>query len=222
MPVNAPSERLADEAYRRIIDMILRGTLPTGTPLQEARLGTTLGMSRTPVREAIGRIESEGLALRKGRILRVGRLTRAEVEGIFILRLELEPLAAETAITLPRSDLDAMEARVRALMDGRSDEDLWAVDNDFHALLAAAAANRAIAEVIGDLRRRTTMFDRAQVPDRYRRGCEEHLGILAALRDGDGPAAAGRMRAHLERARDAILRRLDDLQDHPAPEGQSA
>lgn len=218
----APSESLAAEAYRRIIDMILRGALPTGTALQEARLGQQLGMSRTPVREAIGRIESEGLALRKGRVLHVGRLTRHEVEGIFILRLDLEPLAARMATALPHFAFDAMEARVRGLMDGSSDEDLWAVDNDFHGLLAGAANNRAMSEVIADLRRRTTMFDRAQVPDRYQRGCQEHLGILEALRSGNGDLAAQRMHAHLERARDAILRRLDDLQDQAMAEGPPA
>ncbi|MCJ8140871.1 GntR family transcriptional regulator [Falsirhodobacter halotolerans] len=217
----APSRGLAAEAYRRITDMILRGTLPMGAPLQEARLGAALGMSRTPVREAIARIESEGLALRHGRILRVGDLTPAEVEGIFVLRLDLEPFAAEGATGLPAARLDAMEARVRALLDARSAEDLWAVDNDFHAMLAGAANNRAVAEVIADLRRRTTMFDHAQVPDRYRLGCEEHLGILDALRAGDGAEAAARMRAHLERARDAILARMREVRAH-GPEGRPA
>lgn len=207
---------LAAEAHRRIIGMILEGQLPAGAALQEARLGEALGMSRTPVREAIKRIESEGLAVQSGRFLRVRSLGRPEVEEVFFLRLALEPAAARAAIGLPAETLSAMEARVRALLAGTSDEDLWSLDDAFHGMILEAAGNRAATDVVVGLRRRTAMFDHAQVPERTRRGMEEHLGILAALAARDADAAGALMQAHVTHARDAILRRLDALEQQKA------
>ncbi len=211
-----PQGGLAAEAHRRIIGMILDGSLPSGARLQEAPLGDALGMSRTPVREAIKRIESEGLAVQEGRFLKVRSLPRPEIEEIFFLRLQLEPQAARAATALPGAEIDAMEARTRALIDGRSDEDQWHLDDDFHAMMLGALRNRAVTEVVGGLRRRTCMFDRSQVPDRYFRGFAEHLHILGALRRGDGETAAGLMTNHLTRARDAVLGRLGALEDRKA------
>ncbi|QDL91166.1 GntR family transcriptional regulator [Paroceanicella profunda] len=213
---------LARQAHARIIEMIFSGAIAPGDALQEAKLGDVLEMSRTPVREAIKRIEAEGLAARDGRFLRVRRLTRAEVEEIFFLRGALESYSAGAATSLPAADLDAIEARIRALMDtgpeagspGEEEEEgeeHWRVDNAFHRLLAGATGNAVLLRTVDDLRLRTCMFDHTQVPERFRRGCEEHLRILDALRAADGPAAARLMAAHVAGARDAILARIDTL-----------
>ena len=137
----------------------------------------------------------------------------AEVDEIFFIRLSLEPTCAASAIGIARDELDAMEARVMALMrEGPGDEGrAWDTDNDFHQMIALAAGNRATAKVIANLHRRTAIFDHTQVPARFLKGCAEHLDILDALRDQDGPRAEKAMRAHLEGARDAIFRRLQTL-----------
>ncbi|WP_118137804.1 GntR family transcriptional regulator [Oceanicella sp. SM1341] len=212
---------LARQAHARIIEMIFSGAIAPGDALQEAKLGDLLEMSRTPVREAIKRIEAEGLAARDGRFLRVRRLSRAEVEEIFFLRGALESYSAGAATSLPGPALDAIEARIRALMDtgpeadspGEEEEgeEHWRVDNAFHRLLAGATGNATLLRTVDDLRLRTCMFDHTQVPERFRRGCEEHLAILDALRAADGPAAARLMAAHVAGARDAILARIDTL-----------
>ncbi|MDB6454219.1 GntR family transcriptional regulator [Falsirhodobacter sp. 20TX0035] len=201
---------LAAQARRQIVARIFDGRLASGALLQEASLGQELGMSRTPVREAIKRIESEGLAVRDGRFTRVRKPSAAEVEEIFFLRLQLEPRATRAAVALPEYKLSAMEARVEALVAGRSTEDLWTVDDDFHDMMLIAANSVAMREVVQGLRRRTSVFDAGQVPERYMRGCEEHLAIVVALRTGDGEGAAASMAVHLAHARDAILQRLSD------------
>jgi len=199
-------------AHARIIAMILEGDLQPGDALQAEKLAERLGMSRTPVREAIKRIESEGLAQQQGRFLRVRLLSAAEVEEIFFLRLELEPRAAvSAAAVLPPARFEAMAARVRRLLDGDGSEDLWRVDDDFHAMIAGALHNPTLSGVVADLRRRSCMFDSAQVPARYLAGCHEHLAILAALTQGDGDAAGRLMATHIQNARDAILARLGEL-----------
>lgn len=204
---------LAQEAHRRIIGMIFECTLKSGDLLQETPLGEMLGMSRTPVREAIKRIESEGLAVTEGRFTRVRHLPSAEIEEIFFLRLQIEPFAARSAVRLPPAQVDAMEAQVTALMqNGPQIDDLhWRTDNDFHDMLLQEMGNRSIRAVIAGLRRRTCVFDHTQVPERFLQGCNEHLQILEAVRTGNVDAVEARLTTHLENARDAVLRRVDQI-----------
>lgn len=210
---------LARDAHRRIIGMILEGILKPGDALQEAPLGDALGMSRTPVREAIKRIESEGLVVADGRFIRVRQLGGAEIEEIFFLRLELEPACARAAAKAVLPDIALLEGRIDALIQAgpvEGDETQWHVDSDLHGMIARAAGNHTVADVIMGLHRRTCIFDHTQVPERFLNGCREHLEILAALRDGDGIAAEAAMRRHLVRARDAIFSRLHQIkQQHP-------
>ncbi|OCX66252.1 GntR family transcriptional regulator [Thioclava sp. SK-1] len=204
---------LAREAHSAIIQMIFDGRLKSGDTLGEASLGKVLGMSRTPVREALKRIESEGLAALEGRFLRVRQLQLPEFEEIFFLRLELEPAGAAAAVGTPDTVLDALEADIQVLM-ARSPVDesqQWQVDTKFHDLMAQAGGNSTIAAVISDLRQRTCIFDHSQVPDRFLAGCDEHLQILAAIRRGDGEGAKALMTQHLCNARDAVLDCVGDL-----------
>ncbi|MDH6234593.1 DNA-binding GntR family transcriptional regulator [Mesorhizobium soli] len=210
---------LARDAHQRIIGMILEGVLKPGDALQEASLGEALGMSRTPVREAIKRIESEGLAATEGRFTRVRQLGAAEIEEIFFLRLELEPICARAAAATPPSGTDEIEARIRVLMadgpEAAPDDVQWHIDSDLHGMIARAAGNRTVADVIAGLHRRTCIFDHTQVPERFLKGCEEHLEILQAIRLGDGAAAEAAMARHLTHARDAIFARLHQIQIQP-------
>lgn len=200
----------AHEAYQRIIAAIFEGTLRSGDLLQEAALGEAFGMSRTPVREAIKRLESEGLAVAEGRFMRVRSVTPAEVEETFFLRLELEPLAARSAVRLPPAQVDAMEARVRELMASDPDaNDLQRqTDFEFHQMLGREFGNPVVSRTVSSLHRRTCVFDHTQVPQRFLAGCEEHIEILEAVRSGDADAVESALRRHLEHARDAILERL--------------
>jgi DNA-binding GntR family transcriptional regulator len=207
------TQNLAREAHQRIIGMIFEGVLRSGDALQEAALGEVLGMSRTPVREAIKRIESQGLAASEGRFTRVRSLTTPEVEEIFFLRLELECFAARSAVRLPPAQVDIMEVRIRALMAAGPgiDNMQWQTDNDFHNMLVQEAGNRTIASTIEALRRRTCVFDHTQVPDRFLNSCSEHLAILDAVRSGDADAVEAALRNHINNARDAVRDRLRQL-----------
>lgn len=201
---------LAKQAYGSIIEMILAGTLKPGDLLQEGKLGDELAMSRTPVREAIKRIEAEGLAVQEGRFLRVRTLTVAEVEEIFYLRRVLERHCARNSVTTIPDILDGLERRVLNLQHQGpgEEEEQRQVDDDFHYALARSAGSQMMIRTISDLRRRTCMFDHSQVPERFEKSCQEHLGIIQALRRKDGERAAVLMDEHIVHARDAILARL--------------
>ncbi len=201
------TQNLAKDAHQRIIAMMFDGALTPGDALREAALGDQLGMSRTPVREAIKRIESEGLAFRDGRSIRVRRLPLSEIEEVFLLRLALEPALAPAAVRLAPDRLDQMEARIRALMQAGPDHDdaHWQTDNDFHDLLVEGAGNQTARAVLLGLRQRTCVFDYKVVPERFLEGCAEHLRILDAVRRGQPEAVQAELRHHLQQARDAVL-----------------
>ena len=201
---------LAREAHRRIIGMMFEGELRPGDPIREAALGARLGMSRTPVREAIKRIESEGLAEAQGRSIRVRRLPARDIEEIFFLRLQLEPALAGAAIRLPAARLDAVEARIHALrqVGPNRDDAQWETDDALHHMLAEPSGNRTAVAVLTTLRQRTCGFDHVQLPDRFLQSCDEHLAILAAVRSGQPDQLATVLKQHLVNARDAVLARL--------------
>ncbi|MGM4986041.1 MULTISPECIES: GntR family transcriptional regulator [Rhizobium] len=204
------NQPLAQQAYGKIIEMILSGTLMPGDALQEAKLGETLDMSRTPVREAIKRIEAEGLAEQDGRFLKVRTLTAAEVEEIFFLRGVLESYCIRQATSVPVTLLDELEKRVRHLQrhgPGEEDEQRR-VDDDLHRTFALSSRSEVMVSTIADLRRRTCMFDHSNLPHRFLKSCEEHLEMLDAVRAGDAGRAGILMAEHITRARDAILERL--------------
>ena len=204
------TEPLAKRAYTQIIEMIFSGALKVGDALQEAKLGEQLGMSRTPVREAINRIQAEGLAQKSGRFLRVRLLSPSEVNEIFFLRSELEVYSARMALKLPKAMLEAMRARIEALMQAGPDEgeEHWQVDEDFHRMLTSATHNQTLINMVNDLRLRTCMFDHTRVRGRFLKGNQEHLAILQALEEGDEEQVKTSMVQHIDNAKKAILERL--------------
>jgi DNA-binding GntR family transcriptional regulator len=213
------SQNLAQKAHQRIIAMMVDGVLVPGDALPEATLGAALGMSRTPVREAIKRIVSEGLAVSDGRMIRVRRLLLPEIEEVFFLRLALEPKLARGAVRLAPARIDQMEQRIRRLMaSGPEHRDShWQTDNDLHDLLADAAGNQTARMVLQGLRQRTCVFDHKLLPERFAQGCAEHLRILDAVRGGDPETVQREMTRHLEQARDAVLARLRRVPDRGEP-----
>lgn len=204
------SQNLSQKAHQQIIAMMFDGVLAPGDALREASLGEVLGMSRTPVREAIKRIATEGLAVNDGRMIRVRRLLLPEIEEVFFLRLALEPVLARAAVRLEPVRLDEMEQRIHWLMAVSPEhrDHHWQVDDQFHDLIAGAAGNQTAQQVLHSLRQRTCVFDHKLLPDRFLQGCMEHLHILHAVRAGDPDAVQHHMTRHIEQARDAVLARL--------------
>ncbi len=226
--MTAPIESLEQQAFSAISRMILEGRLRPGDVAGEAGLGGVLGMSRTPVRGALRRLESEGLMVREGRFLRVGRLQLAEFEEIFLLRQEWEPRAAERAADVfaegaaqmtgacgpdRAAQLADLAREIGQLMQDGPGDGLhqWDLDDRLHAGVASALENRGAAQVIASLRRRTCIFDHVQMPARFVPSCHEHLAILEAITRGDRAGAGAAMAHHLSNAREAVLNRLDDL-----------
>ena len=195
---------------------ILRGILPAGARLGEVEIAERLGVSRTPVREALSRLAAEGLVeLAPNRGARVASWTVDELEGVFALRSLLEPqltaLAVPHATAADLDELDHLAARMVELGDRRHDGDLDALvplNRAFHDRLVALAAAPALATALAAavhsplVARNFHAYDAVSL----HRSTAHHVEIVAALRAGDPEWARAVMTAHIRNARAAMVR----------------
>lgn len=211
-----PEKSLSAQAYERVLDMIMSGQAKPGAFFTERRLAEQLAMSRTPLRDALLILESEGLVVRLGpRGVQVATMRIEEfAENLGVRRL-LEPEAARIAAgTIAPDTLAELRQRFETLRDG-SDAgetadrgEVRSADDRLHSAIADAAGNSRLSAIVKTLRRQTLMFDLRSLPERFGDTCREHLAIVAALSAGDGEAAAQAMRDHLDAVRASIVARL--------------
>ncbi|GBQ27401.1 transcriptional regulator [Gluconacetobacter azotocaptans DSM 13594] len=213
---DASIESLAASAYGRLRTFLFSGELPAGALIQERRLAEQLGLSRTPVRDALSRLEGERLLSRNGRLLFVATVSVREIIDILHIRRLIEGDAARMAATrMTTAQIEAIRGAILGMEDGGlvTDDAHWANDDLLHRGIADASGNRELSRLIGELRQRTRMFGLTRLPERFDRGKDEHLAILDAIAARDCNAAEDRMRLHLDRARDAIISMLQGQDD---------
>lgn len=200
----------ADQAYRYLKTAIVSAETAPGTLLHEQQIAAALGISRTPVREAIRRLEQEGLVARHpNRGVVVAPLSIKDVLEIWQLREMLEPAACRIAAArIDRAALAGIEAGLVALK-GREPrledyESHHRADVALHRLVAEATGNALLQQILDTLNGRIARVRMVNSPRRFHRSLHEHLAIVAVLRRGDPEAAAEAMRTHLANARESL------------------
>lgn len=206
----APSgdQSLTQNAYDAVLQMIQSGVLSNGEVVNERRLAEQLGLSRTPVREALGRLEGSEYLRRSGRTLLVNGVELSEILEIMAVRILLESDAARNAAgKMPAAKLADLRQRLMAMTrpDQVTASSHWEVDDYLHLSIAETSGNKLSLRLIGELRTRTRMFGKEMVPTRFESGREEHLAIIDAIEAGDGERAAKAMAQHIEGARYGIF-----------------
>jgi DNA-binding GntR family transcriptional regulator len=204
---------LGDLAYSKLLELFLSGELEPGTSLRERRLAEQMGISRTPVREAISKLAAEGLVTaQENHTPILAKLTVQKFVEILKLRKLLEVEAAGLAAQkgLEPAKADDVRFAIRELVAKRHPtiSEHWRVDDMVHGLISAASHNRLLAHTILDLRRRTHIFSTRQIPERLEPGAQEHLALIDAVASGDVSAARERMALHIDNARAAIVERI--------------
>src|SRR5690349_6876732 len=209
----APETKLSAVAYGALLDMILRGAIAPGEGVTERQIAVRLGMSRTPVREAVRRLEGEGtLERQRSGALVVRPYSMEEFLHALAVRRLLEGEAARLAAgKVSPAVLAAARERVERLRREGLSDSARQEDRDFHAAIAEASGNPVLAATIADLRKRTAMFRLGRLPERLSQVCDEHLTILDALANGDGEAARTAMQTHIDNVRAHLLQRLTAL-----------
>ncbi len=189
-------------AVRTLRHALLNGTIHQGQQLTVGELAAQLGMSSTPIREAIRILQGEGLIqFTPHHALTVRALTPKVAQDIFVIRLEVEPLATRLAMARMTSvDFDRLAEindAMRDALDHGQIEDRYALNRSWHFTLYAHTHNRAMIETIESLWQRflwpTTWF----MPSHAGHSHEHHTAITQALRAGDGDTAARLMREHI-------------------------
>ena len=205
-----------DKAYQTIRDGIMSGLYPQGSHITAQDLAGASGLSRTPVREAMRRLQSEGLIrIIPNRGAFVASWSEKDVHKIYDLRVLLEGYAAEAAaLEADPSDIDTLERLANEMMSAVNlqgpnvVEEVAHINNDFHKLIVAAAANprldAALASIVEvPLVLRT--FRRYSI-DEMRRSAAQHLELVAAIRARDRAWARSVMASHILSGRNALLR----------------
>jgi len=210
-PVDRPVA-LGAQVYETLRAHLRDGALEAGQPLQEVQLATQLGVSRTPVREALARLASEGLLVSGGRSYMVPELTLADVDDIYEVRFLIEPpatrrVAERSADPRVRAPIEAALAEARAAHRAGDAAAFRESHVRFRSAWLALVPNRRLVKVIEQYadhmqRIRALMLDDAGIRAIVLAGFER---LTAALRAGDGDAAAAATHAHLVEARRAFV-----------------
>lgn len=202
-----------DNVYDRLCEDIRSGLLAPGSRLRETEIAARLAVSRTPVREAIRRLETEGLVdhlPRSGAVVR--SLDYPELMELYEMRTVLEGtaarLAARAASPVELDELQAINDEMRAA-DGQPDL-LFRLNRQFHRRMLDAARNRFLLRSMASVENTLLILGSSAmgIPDRAKEAVTEHAEVLAALMARDGAQAEAAMRRHMEHAQSARLRIL--------------
>lgn len=215
VPVKLDSYKpLREIVFESMREAILGGVLKPGERLMEIQLAEEMGVSRTPVREAIRKLELENFVVmipRKGAY--VAGVSLKDVADVFEIRSALEGLAA--GLAAERITDDELEQMERALFYRTNEgelnlEQIVKSDTDFHALVYKASRNERLIQILENLREQIQRFRSTSlaVPGRMRLALEEHRMIVEALRNHNSEEAQTLAIAHIVTAENVMFETL--------------
>ena len=202
---------LHDDVADRLRELIFGGSLTPGSFIDEPALCEQLGISRTPLREALKVLTAEGLLRHEPRRgCFVNQITERDLDEIFPVIALLEGRCAfEAALNASDADLAALEVlhqRLNRHAQARRISDYYETNHSIHEAIITLADNRWLAQVIGDLRKilRLARLQQLHAPGRLAQSLAEHMAVFAALKARDAEGAEAAMRTHLVRQREAL------------------
>ncbi len=203
--------KLVDRVHAYLRNAILQGDLAPGTRLNEAELARNLGVSRSPVRDAITRLEQENLVVISKLQVMVCALSASEVEDLFWIRYAMEGVAARLAAArLTGPNLEQMRTLCVWMQEAYERGDFLAVSengNQFHNVFIQGSGNPRLIRMLGDVKSYIDRF-RSITAGKHGRGPEtvrEHWAILRAFEKCDPDAAELLVRRHVQGAHLALL-----------------
>lgn len=202
---------LYQQVANRLRDMIQSGKLPSGAWIDEVKLTQELGISRTPLREALKVLATEGLVrLEPRRGSFVNELSMEDLDDIFPLMAMLEGRCAyEAARKVSSADLKVLETLHAQLQEHARHEDIdqyYETNARIHEAVQAMADNRWLSDLVSNLRKLLSLsrLKSLALPGRIHESCAEHMAIFAALKARDPEGAEAITRKHLLRQLDAL------------------
>lgn len=203
---------LRDVVFQTLRQAILRGELKPGERLMEIHLAQKLGVSRTPVREAIRKLELDGLVLmipRKGAV--VAEITVSDLEDVLEVRMALEELAVKHAcrrITQEQlKELTVLAEEFRKSLQGGDVGACAQADMAFHDAIYESTGNNRLIQILNNLRERMYRYRMEYLKDQQSHAqlLKEHEEICRALQERDEKAALASISCHIERQKEHII-----------------
>ncbi|MEV0616803.1 GntR family transcriptional regulator [Nonomuraea sp. NPDC050404] len=206
---------MRSDVYQRMRDDIVSGALAAEAPLVEVALATKYGTSRTPIREALRRLEQDGLVERADRSMRVRARSPEEILEIYEVRISLEGIAsrgaAERHTALDLAKLRRTAERM-AQADRADTRGMAEANRRFHEAVWAASHNVTLVDLLTRLNDHLIRYPTTTLshPGRWEEALEEHAELLAAIERRDAAAATEIAERHMTKARDVRLLMYSD------------
>ncbi len=192
----------SEKAYNEIRNHILEFKVDPSEPLSEVKLASLLGMSRTPIREALRRLESEGVIVtygKRGSFINIPTLK--EIRDIFEVRMFLEAAAAKLAAKMiSLSELEEFEELFLAFQQGKRKDDFVDLGRKFHFFIIESSGNALLKEILDNIYTKLDIIRLFSYSFRRKEAVEEHLKIVRALKERDEELSYAAMQNHLRNA----------------------
>ena len=202
-------ETLTQQVYRDLKQRILEGRFSSEKMLTERTLALESGISRTPLRAAISRLEKENVISRlPNGALMIRPVAIEQLLEIVQVRRLLEGAAAEKAATAPFTpELEASRTRMRSYIEGKDIEfdHFWLDDDDFHNAVAQAAELPLLMTMLTEMRGTARRCTITRTHDRFDQQAREHIAVIDAIENRDPSAARAAMEAHFDSVKSRFL-----------------
>ena len=208
---NFRTASLADQVFEKLEDDIVYGVYKRGEILTEMKLAETLGVSRTPIREALRRLEQERMIEDCGKGSLVLGITKEDLLDIMDIRLRIEGLAtlyAAVNITPEGAEELTHLMDLQEFYHAKKDiARLQTVDDEFHAAICRLSKRNVIYDTLIPLYRKTRLYRKIAMEDQDRstKTLQEHREIYEAVISGNGPLAKALMKKHIENAKNHMI-----------------
>lgn len=208
---NFRTASLADQVFEKLEDDIVYGVYKRGEVLTELKLAETLGVSRTPIREALRRLEQERLIEESGKGSVVLGITKDDLMDIMDIRIRIEGLASlYAAANITEEGIEELSHLIGLQEFYHSKNDigrLQNIDDEFHMAICRLSRRNVINDTLTPLYRKTRLYRKLAMEDQERspKTLKEHREIYEAIISGDGPKAKVLMKKHIENAKNHMI-----------------
>lgn len=207
---------LGEDVFEYLRDAIINQTIEPGSRLVESKIADILGISRTPLREALHKLEREDWIEKiPSGGYQVVTLTKADIEQTFGIRSVLEAYAARLAAENHKAkDLVPLEKKLKeyqkCLAFQKDHDKLQQINTEFHDLLYSLGNNPKLIKMINQLRSQISMFRQIilKQEEYARQSHEDHINMLAAIKNRDGDAVEQLVRNHIIKGKNVVLTEL--------------
>mgnify|MGYP000733520733 CR=1 FL=1 len=206
---------LRDVVFNTLREAILKGELKPGERLMELQLAAKLGVSRTPIREAIRMLEQEGLAVtipRKG--AEVAKMTEKDMEDVLQIREALDELAAKIACEqISEEQLEELVATMHEFEESTKTDNVKKIaeaDVKFHDIIYQSTGNPKLVNMLNNLREQMYRYRFEYIKDfsQHERLVEEHKVIYESIVKKDKETASNMAKVHIDNQKKAIIRQI--------------